>query len=126
MVAGTGLQFGGLDKLDQALIRLLQNDGRMSFVDLASALGSTPASARRRVAELRMGSVIDVTVVADPAILGYRSLALVGLKLAPGPSRREVAERLFALDAVDYVVTGLGAFDVLAELVCPDWETLGT
>ncbi len=115
----------GLEAQDAALIRLLQADGRMSFVDAAAALGSTPAYVRRRVAELKAGNVIDISIVADPALLGYRSLALVGLKLAPGVRRRDVAARLFALTAVDYAVTGLGAYDVLVELVCPDLETLG-
>ena len=110
---------------DIKLIRLLQADGRISFVDLAEKLGMAEKTARKRVAELRSLELIEITTVASPRAIGYDSLALVGIRIAGGTTRLDIAEQLFALEAVDYAVTPFGSYDVLVELVCRDNRELG-
>lgn len=104
---------------------LLQADGRISFVDLAEQLGMAEKTARKRVAELRALELIEITTVASPRAIGYNSLALVGIRIAGGLTRLGIAERLFALEAVDYAVTTFGSYDLLVELVCRDNRELG-
>ncbi|QFI68773.1 Lrp/AsnC family transcriptional regulator [Sinorhizobium alkalisoli] len=110
---------------DIELIRLLQADGRISFVDLSEKLGMAEKTARKRVAELRALELIEITTVASPRAIGYNSVALVGIRITGGATRLGIAERLFALKAVDYAVTTFGSYDVLAELVCCDNRELG-
>jgi len=110
---------------DIALIRLLQADGRISFVDLAEKLGMAEKTARKRVAELRALGLIEITTVASPRAIGYNSVALIGIRVGGGATRLGIAERLFALNAVDYAVSTFGSYDVLAELVCRDNRELG-
>lgn len=110
---------------DIELIRLLQADGRISFVDLAEKLGMAEKTARKRVADLRALELIEITTVASPRAIGYNSMALVGIRIAGGLTRLGIAERLFALEAVDYAVTTLGSYDLLVELVCRDTRQLG-
>lgn len=110
---------------DIELIRLLQADGRISFVDLAEKLGMAEKTARKRVAELRALELIEITTVASPRAIGYDSVALVGIRIAGGVTRLGIAERLFTLRAVDYAVTTFGSYDVLVELVCRDNRELG-
>lgn len=110
---------------DIELIRLLQADGRISFVDLAEKLGMAEKTARKRVADLRALELIEITTVASPRAIGYNSIALVGIRIAGGLTRLGIAERLFALEAVDYAVTTFGSYDLLVELVCRDNRELG-
>ncbi|WP_164923784.1 Lrp/AsnC family transcriptional regulator [Sinorhizobium fredii] len=120
--AGSGCE---ISTSDIELIRLLQADGRISFVDLAEKLGLTEKTVRRRVGELRALELIEITTVASPRAIGYSSVALVGIRIVGGSNRLDIAEQLFELNAVDYAVTTFGAYDILVELVCRDNRELG-
>jgi len=77
---------------------------------------------RRRVQRLREEGIIQIVAVTDPLQLGFRRQAMVGIR-SEGDSR-QVAEKIAALDEVDYVVMCAGSFDVLAEVVCEDDDRL--
>jgi Lrp/AsnC family transcriptional regulator for asnA, asnC and gidA len=47
---------------------------------------------------------------------------MIGIRVSG--DARKVAEAVAAIDAIDYVVITVGAFDVLAEVVCEDDEDL--
>ncbi|TPN20839.1 Lrp/AsnC family transcriptional regulator [Mesorhizobium sp. B2-3-3] len=124
----TLLRAGGDSEIsasDIELIRLLQADGRISYVDLSEKLGLAEKTARRRVTELRALGLIEITTVASPRAVGYNSMALVGIKITGNASRLSIADRLFALHPVDYAVTTFGSYDVLAEIVCRTNRELG-
>jgi Lrp/AsnC family transcriptional regulator for asnA, asnC and gidA len=109
-----------LDATDRELIRMLQHDGRRSFARMARDLGVTEKTVRRHVERLRDSGLINIAIVADPRLLGYGSSALLGLTLERGAGAADVVADLAALDAVDYVVTSNGRFQILAELLCRD------
>lgn len=48
-----------LDHLDRKLLELLSNDGRMSYVDLAKALGISRVAVRERIQQLKEKGVIE-------------------------------------------------------------------
>lgn len=121
------LDHGALpDALDLALIRMLQRDGRATVVELSEATGATEKAVRGRIAALREERRIEITTVADPALLGYRSMAMACIEALPGSDRLALARGLFAVDAVDYVVVTSGRFDVMAEILCTDDDALRT
>lgn len=114
-----------IDATDMEIIRLLQRDGRLAFKDIAERLKIVEKTVRKRVAELRASSFIEITVVSNPGAIGYSSLALIGVRIGPGRTRTEIARQVFEVSAVDYVVTTLGPFDLLVEVVCRDDLELG-
>lgn len=66
-----------LDKLDRAILRELQRDGRLTNVDLARRVGLTPSPCLRRVKALEeRGYITGYAAVLDPVRLG-RSLQVV-------------------------------------------------
>jgi DNA-binding Lrp family transcriptional regulator len=109
-----------LPPLDRDIIRLLQANGRASFVQLARELGATVKTVRKRVAYLLDNDVIQVTAVAEPAVLGHRAMALAGLRLDGSRPAVAVAEELAEIPEVDYVVITTGRYQVLVELLGPD------
>jgi DNA-binding Lrp family transcriptional regulator len=114
----------GLSEFDRALIRILQRDGRRSYAQIARDLRTTEKPVRRRVRELREGGVIDITTITDPQLLGYRSLAVLGLKTDRTRRLAEIASALTMIEAVDYVVLTTGRYDIFIELLCRDRRTL--
>lgn len=67
-----------MDKLDLRIVAALQADGALTKVELADAVGSTPSTCLRRVAELRRKGVLKACVyLADPAKLGRGIRAVI-------------------------------------------------
>jgi DNA-binding Lrp family transcriptional regulator len=113
-----------LPPFDQELISLLQADGRRSYAAMGRDLKVGEKAVRRRVLELLESGVIAITTVADPALLGYGALALVGIKVDQTRTTSEVAEEVALLDEADHVVVASGRFDVIAEIACRDSDEL--
>jgi DNA-binding Lrp family transcriptional regulator len=107
----------GFSDLDRALIAALQRDGRASFAQLAADLGTTERLVRTRVRTLLDSGAIAITTVSNPDVLGYRYVALIGVRTA-GVALTAVADRLTELDGVDYVVTTMGRYDLFVEVFC--------
>jgi Lrp/AsnC family transcriptional regulator, regulator for asnA, asnC and gidA len=109
---------GLLDAVNKAIVEELQQDGRRTYGAIAEAVGLSEAAVRQRVQKMREAGVIQIVAVTDPLQIGFRSQAMVGIR-ADGDAR-EVAEKLAAIDDIDYVVMCAGSFDILVELVCED------
>jgi Lrp/AsnC family transcriptional regulator for asnA, asnC and gidA len=109
-----------LSAMDRALIQILQNDGRRTFASIAEDLGVTEKSVRSHVARLRSENIIEITTVTDPAVLGYHTSALVGVKNSQERTLSEIADELWTIPAVDYVAIVAGRYDLLVEVLCED------
>jgi Lrp/AsnC family transcriptional regulator for asnA, asnC and gidA len=106
------------DELDRAIVRRLQEDGRLAFATIARALKVSEGTVRNRVARLKQSGMLRVIAVADPMALGYTAYAMIGMKLAPGADPERVALRFRERPEVTYVLFVAGRFDLLVEAVC--------
>ena len=70
-----------LDELDRKLIEVLKLDGRESLATIGSQIGLTGDSVKDRLDRLTAEGVIKVTCSVDPKVLGFNSIALVGVKV---------------------------------------------
>jgi Lrp/AsnC family transcriptional regulator for asnA, asnC and gidA len=113
---------GLLDDVSKAIVEELQQDGRRTYGSIAEAVGLSEAAVRQRVQKMREAGVMQIVAVTDPLQVGFRSQAMVGIR-ADGDTRM-VAERLAAMEDIDYVVICTGSFDILVELVCEDEDAL--
>jgi Lrp/AsnC family transcriptional regulator for asnA, asnC and gidA len=105
-----------IDEIDKVIIRALQVDGRMSYAQLAPAVGLSQAATRQRVHRLLECGVMQIVAVTDPLKLGFKIQALVGLS-ADG-DLRALAEQIARMPEVDYLVNTAGRFDLMLEIVC--------
>jgi DNA-binding Lrp family transcriptional regulator len=115
------------DKLgptDRDIIGLLQADGRMAYAEIARKLDITEKTARNHVNALLAGGIIQFTAVTDPAVLGYRASALLGIVTDPAVPASDIAEQLTLVSAIDYVVVAAGRFSLYAEAICIDRAAL--
>lgn len=117
-----GMPPGVLDDANRAIIEALQRDGRRPYGSIAEDVGLSEAAVRRRVGRLRESGIIQIVAVTDPLQLGFNRQAMVGVRVEGDV--RLVADKVAALDEVDYVVMCAGSFDLLAEVVCEDDDRL--
>lgn len=82
-----------LDRLDQAILLALAEDGRMSITDLAARIGlsKSPTQARLRRLE-NTGVIMGYRALLDPISLGLDHVAFVEVRLS---DTREAALRAF-------------------------------
>jgi DNA-binding Lrp family transcriptional regulator len=116
-----------LDPVDLEILRLLQNDARMTNRDLASAVGVAPSTCLDRVARLRRsGVILGHELRLDPAKLGRSLQALLSVQVRP--HRRELirpfVERIRALPESRALFHLTGPDDYLVHVAVADTADL--
>src|SRR6478752_4618904 len=111
-----------LDDLSKAIIENLQQDGRRSYAGIGKAVGLSEAAVRQRVQRMVDAGVMQIVAVTDPMQLGFARQAMIGIRCTGDTMK--VAEKLAAIDAVEYVVLTAGSFDAIIEVVCEDDDGL--
>ena len=72
----------GIDSFDRQILRLLQQDGRISNQDLADRIGLSPSPCLRRVRSLEEAGVIKgYRALIDAKALGYTLMALIYISM---------------------------------------------
>jgi len=118
----TSSAVGLLDDVNKAIVEQLQQDGRRTYGSIAEVVGLSEAAVRQRVQKMRDAGIMQIVAVTDPLQIGFHSQAMVGIR-ADGDAR-EVADRLAAVEDIDYVVLVTGTYDILVELVCEDEDQM--
>ncbi|MCZ6829053.1 MAG: Lrp/AsnC family transcriptional regulator [Gammaproteobacteria bacterium] len=112
-----------LDEVDQRIIQLLREDGRMPFRALAREVGLTETTARARVRRLEESNTMKVVAVTDFEAVGYELLLAVGVQVEDR-SPVEVAEDLARFPEVFSVNVVIGSHDVEILVVAEDQAAL--
>ncbi|MEX2201987.1 MAG: AsnC family transcriptional regulator [Dongiaceae bacterium] len=105
------------DELNQAIVRLLQEDGRLPFKDIADALDVSEGTIRNRVNWMKASGMLRIVAIADPTSINYTADAMIGIKVAPGSTPKRLAERLVPHPEVVYIIWVSGRYDLLVEIV---------
>ena len=111
------------DDLNQEIIKLLQEDGRMPYKDVARALDVSEGTIRNRVQSMKQSGLLKIVALADPMVVKYKADAMIGIKVASPATPRQVAERLAKFSEVVYVIWVSGRYDLLIEVVCETSES---
>ena len=113
------------DLLNRAIVKMLQDDGRLPFKTIAEALDISEGTVRNRVNWMKQSGMLRIVAVADPTAMNYRADAMLGIKVAPNTTPAKVAERLAVHPEVVYILWVSGRFDLLVEVICePEDELL--
>jgi Lrp/AsnC family transcriptional regulator for asnA, asnC and gidA len=112
------------DQLNRAIVKMLQDDGRMPFKTIAEALDVSEGTVRNRVNWMKQSGMLRIVAVADPTAMNYRADAMLGIKVGPNTTPAKVAERLAVHPEVVYILWVSGRFDLLVEVICDPEEEL--
>jgi len=86
-----------LDQIDRRIIRALQDDGRMSNLDLAAQVGLSPTPCNRRVKRLEDGVIVNVKLTTQNPDAAEQFLVAV-------QTQPEVTECMLVTGSVDYLL----------------------
>lgn len=112
-----------VDDLDLAIIRILQQDGRRPYADIATELGLAPSTVQQRANRLINMGLVKITALVDPLTLGISVLAMIAIR-ADGTRLREAAGEIGRFEEVDYAVICTGPYDILVEVACQSNDDL--
>ncbi|MDQ2683114.1 MAG: Lrp/AsnC family transcriptional regulator [Chloroflexota bacterium] len=101
---------------DRTLIRLLQQNARMSFAELSRVTGIPESTVRRRVERLQDRGIIRFAMIADADQLGYEISAMIGLRVDIA-RLNEIGDMLAEMSEVVFASFLTGSFDILAQVV---------
>lgn len=105
-----------LDKVDQAIIRLLMEDGRMPVAEIARRAGGVSArSVRYRLERLVKNDVIRISAITHPRKVGYEVMADVWIEIEPGRVL-DVARKMAEFQQVSYVGCSTGEKDLSIQI----------
>ena len=106
-----------VDRIDAMIIDLLQQDGRMSAVDIASKIeGVSPRVVRYRIERLVQEGIVSITAVVHPKALGYTVMADVLIEAESG-GILDIVHYLAGLDHVTYASAATGDRDISIQVV---------
>lgn len=115
-----------LDQIDRQLLAELQDDGRMTNVDLAAKVGLTAPPCLRRVRALEESGVIrGYHADLDASKLGYAItvFALVSLKSQAEESLRQFEDHMRGLPEVRECHMLNGEIDFIVKIVSKDLQS---
>ena len=103
-----------LDDLDHKIIHCLKDDGRIAVKSIASQLGVTEATVKKRLNRILDDQVCKIVAIADFKKCGFDYLLPIGLKVN-GDQLDSVAQALTLLPQVFSVnaVSGIQDLEIL-------------
>lgn len=114
------------DDIDVRILGLLQDNGRMTNVELAERVGLTAPPCLRRVRALeQQGAISGYHAALDPAALGYNLtvFAMVSLKSQAESDLRAFEQLVAGIPEVRECHMLNGEIDFILKIVAPDLQS---
>ncbi len=103
-----------LDDKDMAILRILAENSRTPYTEIAKRVGLSDVAVIKRVRKLEsLGVIKGYTVVIDPSKLGYRTVSITGVDVEP-ERLFEVVAKLKELECVKYLALTSGDHSLMA------------
>lgn len=112
-----------LDQIDEQIISVLRQSGRIANRDLARIVGVNEATVRGRLRRLEENNVVRVVAMRDLRAMGFEAVSAVGVQVK-GRSARDVGADLAKIDQVVTVSVAVGTYDLEIQVVARDLAEL--
>jgi Lrp/AsnC family transcriptional regulator for asnA, asnC and gidA len=106
-----------LDKLDRQILKLIADDARIPFLEVARVCNVSGAAIHQRIQKLTtLGILKGSQFVVDPEKIGYETCAYIGLNLKNPESFDQVVEELKRIPEVVECHYTTGNFDMFIKI----------
>lgn len=106
-----------LDQLDHRILRLLSENARIPFLEIARETGLSGAAIHQRIAKLQAQGVIrGFETLIEPQSIGYDACAIIGVVVGDRTKIDETVERLRAIPEVTECHFTTGQYDLVIKL----------
>jgi len=107
-----------LDELDNQIIRLLTETGRMPIGEMAKKLKVTSPTIRNRIKGLEKNGIFKVSGLIDPNQHQEMITALVAMNVRSAGEMDQILDKIVRLPNVAWAGVVTGRYDIVAEVVC--------
>jgi Lrp/AsnC family transcriptional regulator, regulator for asnA, asnC and gidA len=114
-----------IDGIDKEILRNLMGDARKPILQIANKIGISGAAIHQRLKKLEVAGVISGSkYVIDHKVLGYKTMAFIGVYLDKASSNAEAVKELKKIPEVLECHYTTGNWSILTKIICTDNEHL--
>ena len=116
-----------IDGLDKIILKELVNDARKSINQIAKTAGISGAAVHQRLKKLENSGLISGSqVIINPKILGYKTMAFIGIYLDKAIRNPEAVKQLQKIPELIECHYTTGNWSIFIKILCEDNEHLMT
>ena len=114
-----------VNNVDLAIIKELMIDSQLAFSEIATRVGVTPGTVRKKFEKLKTkGIIISCSIIIDYSKLGYEGLAFIFVRQAQGTEKIMIIEELRKIQSILLIDSLVGAFDIVIHALLNDLNSL--
>lgn len=114
-----------IDGIDKTILNYLMEDARKPILEIARSIGISGAAIHQRLRKLEKAGLIEGSkLMINPRVLGYKTLAFVGVYLDKAVSNPQAVKRLGEIPEVLECHYTTGNWSVFLKILCKDNEHL--
>jgi len=107
-----------LDTLDNEIVRLLTENGRMSIGEMTKKLKVTAPTIRSRVKNLEKIGLFKISGLIDPDQHHEMITALVAISVRASEKMDRLLDKIAKLPNVAWAGVVTGRYDIMAQIIC--------
>ncbi len=114
-----------IDGIDKIILKSLMQDARTPILSIAREVGISGAAIHQRLRKLEVSGLISGSkFILNPKVLGFKTLAFVGIFLDSSSKFKEAINRLKEIDEVIESHYTTGNYAIFVKILCKDNEHL--
>ncbi|GGG15030.1 Lrp/AsnC ligand binding domain-containing protein [Dokdonia pacifica] len=114
-----------IDGIDKIILRQLMKDARKPILEIARKVGISGAAIHQRLRKLeKSGLLAGSKFIIDPKVLGYRTMAFIGVYLDRAANNARAVRQLEDIPEVIECHYTTGNWSILIKILCKNNEDL--
>lgn len=114
-----------IDGIDKTILRALMADARTPVLEIARKVGISGAAIHQRLRKLEKSGIISGSkFVINPKVLGYTTMAFIGIYLDKAMSNPDAVKQLKKIPEVLECHYTTGNWSIFIKILCKDNEHL--
>jgi Lrp/AsnC family transcriptional regulator for asnA, asnC and gidA len=114
-----------MDSIDNTILRMLMNNARIPYLEIARECGISGAAIHQRVKKLTdLGVIQGARLIVDPKSMGFDVCAIIGIQLREVALHGSTVETLRRVPEVVECYFLTGKYNLLIKVYCRDNEHL--
>ncbi|WP_372916809.1 Lrp/AsnC ligand binding domain-containing protein [Salegentibacter sp.] len=114
-----------VDGIDKTILNHLMEDAKKPILEIARSIGITGAAIHQRLRKLEKSGLIEGSkLIIDPRVLGYKTMAFVGVYLDKAVSNPQAVKKLNEIPEVIECHYTTGNWSIFLKILCRDNEHL--
>ena len=113
-----------MDDVDREILKILQENYRISYQELSKKLGKAASTIHNRVQNMvNEGIIKEFDTIIDPFKVGFEAIAVLGISVDP-LKVHDVAKEIASFKQVQLVATSTGDHDLIVRIIEKDEKSL--